>query len=92
MRNEVLQRYVREEHGQELMLVLDCKTRWNSLYDMLDRFDTLKTAVHKTLIDVGDKRIKMIDDHAYATIPELIRCLRIVKLAPLQERKWTFGG
>lgn len=80
VRNEVLQKYVREERGQELMLVLDCKTRWNSLCDMLDRFDTLKAAVHKAIIDIGDKRIKMIDDYEYATIPRLIRCLRILKL------------
>ena len=80
VRNEVLQKYVREERGQELMLVLDCKTRWNSLYDMLDRFDTLKAAVHKALIDIGDKRIKMIDDNEYAVIPGLIRCLRVLKL------------
>ena len=80
VRNEVLQKYVREERGQELMLVLDCKTRWNSLYDMLDRFDVLKAAVHKALIDIGDKPIKMIDDYDYAPIPELIRCLRILKL------------
>jgi hypothetical protein len=32
----VFQKYVKSEHGKELSLLLDCKTRWNSLLTMLE--------------------------------------------------------
>lgn len=38
VKNDVLQGYIRSEFGQELQLKLDCKTRWNAMFDMLDRF------------------------------------------------------
>ena len=48
----VLQKYVVEQHGRELGLILDCPTRWNSLVFMLSRFCTLKSAVQKAMIDL----------------------------------------
>lgn len=48
----VLQPYIIKEHGKRLQLILDCKTRWNSLSDMLQRFIKLKDCVIKALLDL----------------------------------------
>ncbi|GBP21651.1 hypothetical protein EVAR_16197_1 [Eumeta japonica] len=54
LKNEtVLQKYVKIEHGKELSLLLDCKTRWNSLLTMLERFYLLKSCIQKALIDLN---------------------------------------
>lgn len=52
-RAETLYKYASglEEGKNGLRLILDCKTRWSSLADMLSRFLTLKVAVQKALID-----------------------------------------
>ena len=80
VRNEVLQKYVTEEHGKPLMLMLDCKTRWNSLFAMLERFVTLKSAVHKAIIDIGDQNIQMVSDREIDMVREIVRCLNIIQL------------
>ena len=38
MKNEVLQKYVLLEQNKSLSLVLDCKTHWSSMYEMVERF------------------------------------------------------
>lgn len=53
LKNETLQNYVRKEYGKELQLVLDCRTRWNSLSDMISSFNKLKLSICKALIDLG---------------------------------------
>lgn len=50
--DDFLQKHVKAELGKELKLILDCKTRWNSLLLMLERFYQLKSCVQKALIDV----------------------------------------
>lgn len=42
-----LQKYVREEFGIEKNLILDSKTRWNSLVTMFQRFYELRSCVQK---------------------------------------------
>ena len=37
LKNQILQKYVQEEHGKKLQLMLDSKTRWNILLAMLER-------------------------------------------------------
>jgi len=51
----ILQNYVKQEFSTELNLILDCKTRWNSLFNMLERFNKLKGCVQKALIDAKEK-------------------------------------
>ena len=48
----VLQKYVKEEAGKELNLILDCRTRWNSLLSTLSRFHILHNPIQKALIDL----------------------------------------
>ena len=50
--DKVLQKYVKEEFGKELSLVLYSKTRWNSLVSMIERFVKLKNCIKKSLIDL----------------------------------------
>ncbi|GBL93242.1 hypothetical protein AVEN_42681-1 [Araneus ventricosus] len=48
-----LQKYVKEDTGKELSLILDCRIRWNSLLSMIERFHKLKVCIDKALIDIG---------------------------------------
>ena len=52
LKNETLQKYVVEKFGHEKMLLLDARTRWNSLYAMIERFLDILTEVKKALIDL----------------------------------------
>ncbi|GBM35636.1 hypothetical protein AVEN_244522-1 [Araneus ventricosus] len=49
-----LQKYVKEDTGKELNLILDCRTRWNSLLAMIERFHKLKNSHYgvQTLINI----------------------------------------
>lgn len=45
MKNDLLQTYIKSEHGSELQLILDCKTRWNSFANMIERFNHVKQCI-----------------------------------------------
>ena len=47
VKNKALQKYVLLEQNKRLSLVLDCKTRWNSMYKMVERFICLKKCIMK---------------------------------------------
>lgn len=51
--DDILQKHVKNDIGKELTLILDCKTRWSSLADMLARFLQIKSTVKKSLIDIN---------------------------------------
>lgn len=57
LKNEVLQAYIIadksiETKGKGLSLILDSKTRWNSLANMLARFYKLRNCIQKALLDL----------------------------------------
>lgn len=52
LKNEGLQAYVKADFPNELSLVLDSKTRWNSLANMLDRFYKLRNCIQKAFVDL----------------------------------------
>ena len=54
LKNEILQSYV-EKLLEKLNLILDCKTLWNSLVKMIDRFFTMRKPLCKAMIDVNSK-------------------------------------
>ena len=62
--NDHLQPYILENFGREKMLLLDCKTRWNSLLAMLERFYELQKEIKMAMVqldanfDVSEKEIK----------------------------------
>jgi len=53
VKNEVLQKYVVAEQKKELSLVLDCKTRWSFMFEMIHRFLLLKRCIIKALLDLS---------------------------------------
>jgi hypothetical protein len=74
----ILQKYVKAEYGKEIKLLLDCKTRWNSLLDKLERFILLKTCIQKSLIDLNYP--VRLEDSDYNLITEITEVLTPVKL------------
>lgn len=52
VRNDILQKHVMADFNKELCLLLDVKTRWNSLLTMLERFLKLLSPLRKCLIDL----------------------------------------
>lgn len=73
-----LQKYVQEEFGKTLELILDCKTRWSSLLNMIYRFYKLRLCVSKALIDA--KSDIYFTDEEWSKMKDLISCLEPVKL------------
>ncbi|CAH0560586.1 unnamed protein product [Brassicogethes aeneus] len=74
-----LQKYVKEETGKELSLILDCRTRWNSLLAMIERFYKLKVCIDKALIDIGSET--KFTDLEWSSIKDLVDSLQPFKLA-----------
>ena len=52
LKNEILQKYVVPDFKQERQLLLDVKSRWNSLAMMLERFYEMGNCVEKALVDI----------------------------------------
>lgn len=77
MKNDLLQKQIRSDHGKELKLILDSKTRWSSLLDMLDRFTLLENSIKKALIDLN---MLPILDSEWQTIKGVVKVLQPIKL------------
>ena len=61
-----------ENLGREKMLLLDCKTRWNSLLTMLERFYEIKKEIKRALIQLdflSEKEMKEINKMCEALAP-----------------------
>lgn len=76
--DDVLQKYIREKFGKEMQLLIDVKTRWNSLYFMLDRFHNVKNSISKSLIDL--KSSILFKDEEWALINILVTTLEPLRL------------
>lgn len=77
--DDVLQRYVKADFGSEISLSLDCRTRLNSLLEMLEKFFEIRYCVKKALIDL--KSDIVFSDEDFDLLDELIRSLLPIKLA-----------
>ena len=71
----VLQKYIKEDKGSELLLILDCKTRWNSLLSMLESFLALKTCIQKALIDLNHP--VSLNESDFVVLSEIIEVLHL---------------
>ena len=78
VKNSILQKYVREENGKELSLLFDCKTRWNSLLAMIDRFISLKKTISKALIDIA--ATEKMDSIDREILDNICRCLKPIEI------------
>ena len=81
MKNEVLQKYVLLEQSKELSLVLDCRTRWRSMNQMIKRFICLKKCISKTLLDLSIEHD--VPTAEFLFLNELKCALEPVKLASM---------
>ena len=79
LKNEILQNYVKEKHSNGLQLILDCKTRWSSLLNMLERIVEIQIPVQKTLLDLNSE-IK-IGDEEFIQISHIVQALGPIKIA-----------
>lgn len=77
LKNNYLQKYVKEELGKEVHLVIDVKTRWNSMVAMIQNFLKIKTSIKKTLIDLDCSNIW--EEKHVAVLETLLDVLRPIK-------------
>ncbi|UYV60546.1 ATP6V0B [Cordylochernes scorpioides] len=63
LKNEILLNYMRQDNriSTSMCLILDCRTRWDSLLNMLERLLSVKSAIQKALIDVKAK-VRLTDE------------------------------
>ena len=61
LKNDLLQKLIFDRFKKELKLILDCRTRWNSICPMIDRFILLKECIDElSPIKISDEEIKVL--------------------------------
>ena len=50
--DDVLQKHLKSEFGHELKPILDCKTCWNSFFDMVEHFVNLSKCIKMAVFEV----------------------------------------
>ncbi|GFV18931.1 uncharacterized protein TNCV_4758161 [Trichonephila clavipes] len=78
MKNDILQKYVKEEFACEKMVYLDAKTRWNNLLAMLERFLGIKSIISKALIAIKEKQ--MMVNVEFETVTAIVKGLKSLKI------------
>jgi len=74
----VLQKYVVMEQGHEIRLALDCRTRWSSLWNMLEIFYKLRNPIQKACIDV--RAAVNLTEADFETVREIVSALEPLKV------------
>ena len=77
--DDIFLKHVKDEFGKEMQLILDVKTRWNSLLSMLERFFLVQNCIKKSLIDLNSKI--SFSDTELQLLSEIISALQPVKVA-----------
>ncbi|GBP55622.1 hypothetical protein EVAR_35857_1 [Eumeta japonica] len=82
-KNDMLQIYIQQEFGKTIQLVLDCKTRWSSICNMISTYNRVKQCVAKTLVDLSlsSNPEYFFTDEEHAVLIDLENTLQPVKLA-----------
>lgn len=80
VRNAILQDYVKEVEKKELFLLLDCKTRWNSLETMLARYICISKHVRKAL-DTLNLNFMATTDAEEKYCEDIINALKPIRVA-----------
>ena len=87
LKNDCLQKNCEKELGKRLSLVLDTKTRWNSLLQMLTRFLEIKAPIDNTLneFDLGSKSLT---EDEVAVAKDLSESLEIIEVGATALCRW----
>jgi len=82
LKNNILQKYVKDEYGEgkEFSALLDCRTRWNSIQVMLERFLKIKNSIKKALIDLKLEHL-FIEEDDVKNIETLSNTLKPITMA-----------
>lgn len=75
---DILKKHTKDEFGKEITPILDCKTRWSSLANMIKRFLELKSCIQKTMIDIG--KTSNFSNHDFNILEEVSAVLEILKV------------
>ena len=79
LKNDFLQDYVKEiNNGQPLNLILDTKTRWNSMLHMLERAYKLKDCISKFLISI--EYSDLLTEEEWKQIDKIINVLKPLEI------------
>ena len=78
VKNTILQEHVMQQHGKELNLYLDCKTRWNSIETMLERFLKIVDSIRHALQDLNSN---LLNENNLHVLNDLLVALKPIKLA-----------
>lgn len=79
VRNHVLQSKIQCEHGREIQLLLDVKTRWNSIPSMLRPLIKTEGAIRETLKEFNESHL--IENVSFEAIKNLLETVEPVELA-----------
>lgn len=77
LKRDALKQYSKLEFQTEYKLILDCKTRWNSLSDMLERFGKMENCIRKVMMD--NKLVLELKDEDFDRIKEIVQSLKPIK-------------
>ena len=75
---EQLQGYVKREFGHELKLIFEVRTRWNSVFDLCERYIKLRSCVFKAYVDVN--MVSNVTSGDMKTLKDFCSCLKPLKL------------
>ena len=83
VKNDLLQHYLKEAGLLGVTLILDVKTRWNSLLDMLRRFLRCRKEVEKVLVHYGLHHLFLIESEVQQ-LQSLCTILETVEVSSTQ--------
>jgi len=78
IRSSILQKHVFEQEGKKLRLLLDCKTRWNSLLHMINRFLKLINCINKALFALGQEQFDSVNIKVLKEIMQVLEPIELV--------------
>ena len=79
VKNDMLQEKVKKHHGREVALILDCRTRWNSLLAMIQQFLKINEQIGVVLADISPSLI--CTEQELDILTDIFDALEPVKLA-----------
>lgn len=77
VKNSILQTHVRATFHKEYTLLLDCKTRWNSIVPMIERFLKLKICIIKALEDLNSQELIFSINEITSELEDLLKVISI---------------